>query len=570
MQKSVPYANDLDLVGIMSEIEETAYRWNIDSDHLEWESNANSVLGFSEAASIDTGRALEALITPEHLARRRQAILGAVSTATERGVPFRIQYKLLPGGPRTNVAIWLEETGRCWPGSDGNPAHARGVVRVINDGYWEEQRLLELSDHDELTGLLNRVRLIEALGGVIGRAERTRQQCAFLIVAVNNLNVINETFGFDVGDEVIAVVARLLKEKLRGGDAIGRYSSNKFGVILNECGLSAMRTAADRFIASVRDARIVTSACPLAATISVGGIMLPEQARSPQQAVSHALIALDHTRQTRSEQFSAYKRGAQGETLRQRSISVADNVISALDEDRMQFVLQPMVSAQTGQPELYECLLRMVCADGSLTSAGEFIPIAEQLGLSRLIDRRTLDLSLSLLKRHPALKLSLNVSGLTAEDPDWIAALKKEAAADSTLASRLIVEITETAAIHDLDRTADYVDALRKLGCRVAIDDFGAGYTSFKNLKALNVDMVKIDGAFVKDVLSDVSGQVFIKSLVQIAETFQMETVAEWVGDAETATCMRQAGITYLQGFYYGLPLTVAEFEAGYTDRLAS
>ncbi len=200
--------------------------------------------------------------------------------------------------------------------------------------------------------------------------------------------------------------------------------------------------------------------------------------------------------------------------------------------------------------------------DGSLVSAGEFIPVAEQLGLARLIDRRTLELAIDLLRRHKDLTLSLNVSGLTCSDHEWLVALQRLTGGKRELTNRLIIEITETAAIQDLDQSINFVDTLKDMGCRVAIDDFGAGYTSFKNLKLLNVDMVKIDGAFVKNMADDTSDQIFIKTMIELAKTFGMETVAEWVGDERSAKMLAEAGITYLQGFYYGLPLDAEKYKA--------
>jgi EAL domain-containing protein (putative c-di-GMP-specific phosphodiesterase class I) len=200
--------------------------------------------------------------------------------------------------------------------------------------------------------------------------------------------------------------------------------------------------------------------------------------------------------------------------------------------------------------------------DGSIVSAGEFIPIAEQLGLSRLIDRRTLELAIQLLNRFPAIKLSLNVSSLTCSDHEWLVALQRLTGCRKDITNRLVIEITETAAIHDLDLSVNFVDTLKEMGCRVAIDDFGAGYTSFKNLKLLNVDMVKIDGAFVKNVADDTSDQIFIKTMIDLATTFGLETVAEWVGDERAVDHLKKAGITYLQGFYYGLPLEADEVDS--------
>ena len=552
----------LDLVGILSAIDETAYVWDLDTDRIDWESNAQHILGVSGADQIATGSAFQMLISPEHLARRQEAFDASAATDIVRGVAYRVQYRFLPVGRRSDAAVWIEDHGRWWPSAGGRPQRARGVLRVINDRYWEEQRLLYRSDHDELTGQLNRIRLTEALQAVLGRTQRTGQPCAFLMAAVNNLAVVNETFGFDIGDEVISAAARKIKDRLRGGDILGRYSSNKFGIILHDCGPGAMRIAAERFMKGVRDHTIATSACQLSATLSIGGVILPDQADTVQNALNHAMTALDRAKSKRFDCFMPYEPAVASENLRRKSITIADDVIDALDQHRMRLVLQPMIGAQSGKPEIYECLLRMERPDGSIVSAGEFIPIAEQLGLSRLIDRRTLELAIQLLNRFPAIKLSLNVSSLTCSDHEWLVALQRLTGCRKDITNRLVIEITETAAIQDLDLSVNFVDTLKEMGCRVAIDDFGAGYTSFKNLKLLNVDMVKIDGAFVKNVADDTSDQIFIKTMIDLATTFGLETVAEWVGDERAVDHLKKAGITYLQGFYYGLPLEADEVDS--------
>ena len=555
-------AEGLDLVGILSAIRETAYSWDLTTDHIDWESNAIAVLGVPDIGSIANGTAYQMLIAAEHVGQRHQDITGAKTEAGTRGVGYRLQYKLLPAGRRSNVSVWIEDHGRWWPDAEGRPAQARGVLRVITDRHWEEQRLMHRSDHDELTGQLNRIRLTEALSATIGRCDRNGKPFAFLMASVNNLDVINESFGFDTGDEVLSATARLIKSKLRGGDTLGRYSSNKFGIILNDCGSGAMRIAADRFLKSVRDATIATTACQLSASISIGGLVVPGQAANASEALGNAMHALDRAKMKRFDCFMPYEPTLSRETTRRRSIAIADDVLSALEDERMLLVLQPIISAATGEAEHYECLLRMRKLDGELVSAGEFMAVAEQLGLSRHIDRRTLELAIALLKKHAELRLALNVSGLTVADHEWIVALQKLTGGKASLTSRLTIEITETAVIHDLDQIVIFVDTLRELGCRVAIDDFGAGYTSFKNLKVLNVDMVKIDGSFVKDLADDSSGEVFIRTMIEIAQTFGMETVAEWVGNQETADFLKNAGITFLQGFHYGMPLQVEEYEA--------
>jgi diguanylate cyclase (GGDEF)-like protein len=551
----------LDLVGVFSTNEESAYVWNLRSDKIEWEGNAVSMLGLYDPVSIETGANFQTLIAAEHASRRVEMVAAASKSEPHaRGVPYRLQYALRLQGTRTDNLLRLEDQGRVWFGADGKPDRARGILRVISEHYLEEQRLLFRSDSDELTGQLNRIRLTEAISTVIERADRTHQPSAFLIAAVNNLAVINETFGFDIGDEVIAAVGRKIKDKMRGGDIIGRFSSNKFGIIIQECGPGAIRVAAERFMKAVRDAHVKTSACQISATISVGGVIIPDQAHSIQHTLNYALQALERAKTKRFDCFMAYEPSPGAESNRRRNITIADDVIEAIDEHRMRLVLQPMINAKTGKADIYECLLRMEKPDGSLISAGEFIPVAEQLGLSRLIDRRTLELSVALLRAHKDLVLSLNVSGLTCTDHEWLVTLQRVTNSRRDLLSRMIIEITETAAIQDLDQSINFVDTLKELGCRVAIDDFGAGYTSFKNLKLLNVDMVKIDGAFVKNLADDTSDQIFIKTMIELANTFGLETVAEWVGDERSVKHLTDAGITYLQGFYYGLPFDSADY----------
>jgi diguanylate cyclase (GGDEF)-like protein len=380
------------------------------------------------------------------------------------------------------------------------------------------------------------------------------------MISVNNLAVINETFGIEVGDQVIAEVGRRIRAKLRGGDVLGRYSSNKFGIVLVGCGRGALRIAAERLIKAVSETTIVTTAMRVTATISLGGVVIPDQARSVQDAVNFAMRALDVAKTKRFDCFVAYEPSPSSDTARLRNKSIAESVLAALDDNRMRLVLQPMVSTKTGKAEIFEALLRMERPDGSLMSAGEFVPVVEQLGLSRLIDRRTLELTADLLKRHPDLVLSVNVSGLTCSDREWLTALRRLTNDRPDVLTRLIVEITETVALEELDQSANFVDTLKELGCRVAIDDFGAGYTSFKNLKHLNVDMVKIDGAFVKNLADDTSDQIFVKTMIELANKFKMETVAEWVGDERAAQFLRNAGITYMQGYYYGRPFDSADY----------
>jgi diguanylate cyclase (GGDEF)-like protein len=574
----LPLATAIDLVGILSGVEETAYAWDMVTDTIDWESNVGSVLGVRSVKEIATGGAFQFLIAAEHVTRRQSAFSPDTTNnvavddsqpVAAGGHPYRVHYRFLPQGRRSTNMVWIEDHGRWWPDDQGRPARARGVIRVLNESYAEEKRALHRNDQDELTGQLNRIRLTEALAAVIARSERTRQPSAFMIASINNLAVINENFGFDVGDAVISSVGHVIQQQLRGGDTLGRYSANKFGVILNECGPGAMQIAAERLLKAVRQSSFKSSDCPISSTISIGAVQLPSQAHNVPTAVSRALQALEKARNIRHDAYVAWEPSPARESARLRNIKIANDVAAALEENRMHLVLQPVVRSGSHEPAFYECLLRMLKPDGTVIGAGEFIEFAEQLGMSRLIDRRTLELAIDLLKKNPEVTLSLNVSSLTCGDPEWLVLLHRLTGGQARITKRLIVEITETTAIGDLDQTIAFVDTLKEMGCRVAIDDFGAGYTSFRNLKHLNCDVVKIDGAFVKNLVSDASDRVFVRMMAELSQAFGMETVAEWVTDGPTAEIAESLGITYLQGFHFGRPIE-ADALPGPSRRLAA
>ncbi|MCG8561934.1 MAG: GGDEF and EAL domain-containing protein [Hyphomicrobiales bacterium] len=543
---------------ILTSVGETAYAWNLMSDEVAWAENALEVLQIADARSIASGRAYNMLIDPDH-AEMRARIFSELEGDAGASVPYRVQYRLKPAGRRHVTALWVEDHGVWYPGPDGRPMAARGVMRVINDRYEYEQRLLFLSRHDELTGQMNRIMLTEAVRDLLEEAIQTRKSGAFIMASIANLNHINETYGFGLGDEVIAIVGQRLRSCLRDGDSIGRYGSNKFGIVLQDAGLKEIDLVSGRLLEAVRESVIETSAGALSSTVCLGGVLVPRQAQTVEQVFSRSLEALETAKVERRGRFVIYTPSERRESLRARNIALADEVISALNERRMVLALQAVVSSGQRQPMFYECLLRMRKPNGSVVSAGEFIPVAERLGLARLIDHRVVELAVQLLKAAPRLRLAMNVSGETATDPEWLVVLRGLTAEDRSLTERLMVEITETAAISDLEESVRFVESLKSLGCQVAIDDFGAGYSSFRNLRLLDIDVVKIDGTFVRDLPNSRDDQILVRSLIDLARSFGIETVAEWVEDDATARMLEAAGVTYMQGFYFGKPQLIAQ-----------
>lgn len=543
----------VDVTGIFKSVGDVPYEWLMDSDALRWGDNVGAVLGITDTTTVSTGRAFAHLLDVTTPMSRFDAVMQSASAdQNKEGGLFQIEYCLRPQGP-DGSKLWIEDVGRWFPGPDGKPARAHGVIRVINQRHEQEENLAYLSQFDALTGEVNRWRLTAVLTAALDEAIKFQQSCGFLLISIDNLARINEAYGYDIADEVIAAVAKRLRTKMRGADVLGRYSGNKFGVVLKKCTSDDIKVAAERLLTGVRDNVVDTKAGPVAVTVTVGGVVAPRHARTVEEILARAQEASHAAKAKRRGSFAAYRPNVERENMRRENVRTSDEIVGALNERRVLIAYEPVVETVSRKMAFHECLMRIRRSDGEIVTAQNVIPLAEHLGFVRLLDHRVLELVISELATLPDFHASLNVSPLSAIDPDWWSALTSLLRLNSGVAERLIVEITETAAIQDLDDTRGFVARVKDFGCRIAIDDFGAGYTSFRNLRKLGVDMIKIDGAFVENMTKSEDDRAFVLTLVDLGKRLKLKTVAERVQTEEVARALADCGCDYLQGELIGL-----------------
>lgn len=524
------------------------YDWTLADDRIEWSDNTPSMLGAARFGAISTGLDLMASIDETF----RPQVEEAIAQSAMSGEPFHLEYVMAPGGKEP---IWVEDSGICLRDEKGNAVRVVGSLRNITERRSFEENLRYLASFDELTGHLNRVYLREALSAAIAEAEENGEAAAFLLVAIDHLSIVNEDYGFDVADEVIVAVGERIRETLRDCDVLGRAGGNKFGVVLPAANDQHLTAAAKNILSVMRASVVRTSRGPVSVTVSIGGVPLPACAKSSGEAMAHAEEALGAAKQLGRDSFRLFNPSARRESIRKQNISMADQIVRALEDDRILIAYQPILCTETGEITIHECLARMASPTGQILSAGHWVPVAERLGLVRHIDRRMAELALGVLKRVSDVSLALNISALTATDGEWLETFLRLIADVPEAASRLTVELTETLALRDLEESSRFISRLREAGCRVAIDDFGAGYTSFKNLQHLEVDMVKIDGTFIQRIHQSKDNQLFVRTLVSLARNFGVATVAEWVSDEADAEFLKTVGVDYLQGFLFGEPV---------------
>jgi diguanylate cyclase (GGDEF)-like protein len=524
------------------------YDWTPADGNIHWIGDPAEKLGFPCPQVFEMERRFRTLIDADGV-KARASLIHAPQGGDQ---PFSFQYRL---NREDGQPVWVEDRGACFVGQDGKTERVIGVLRDITLAKRREERLAQAAHFDEMTGHFTRGRLKDHLALHMAQCEtRPGATVGYCVAAIDELAVVNEIYGIDAADEAIAAVGQMLAA-IAGDDAIiGRTAGNKFGIILPDCKPEDLDRRAGALRSSVRDRALRTRSGVVSGTISVGAILLPADADSAPLAMARAEEALDRAKTQGRNGYAVYVHSAQRESVRRKTVSVGDQILSALSDDRVCIAYQPIFEAKSGKVASYECLARIVNPDGELLGAGEFIPVAEQLGLVQLIDRRILELSLDTLHRCPDVKLALNVSGMTASDRMALEAFASTLEHNAAVAPRLIVELTETAALLDIEESVRFTARLREMGAGVAIDDFGAGYTSFRNLQALRVDMVKIDGSFVRGLAQSRDNQVFVRTLVDLARNFRLETVAEWVSDQHEADILNAVGVDYLQGFFLGKP----------------
>lgn len=526
---------------------DVVYSWDLVKDNISWVGNTSDMFGGGASDTVQTGDAFHERINPDDL-KTRLKFLSKHFTTRE---PFDCEYRV-----RTEKGgfCWIHERAAADFSEAGQPIRLNGVLRVITGRKQHEILLEQRANYDELTGLYNKSRLREAVDHALAYAERYSVAGGFLSVGIDKMAMINDAYGRQTADSVIVGVARRLEECLRATDVIGRIDGDSFGIVLGNADELGIAAAAEKILNLFRQAAVQTPVGPVQVTVTIGGAVFPGLIQTAHDLMASADSAMCDAKRLGRNCFAFFEM-PEDQRVRQREyMMIGEQVTKAMQEDRIVFAYQPVVLSDNGDVAYYETLIRMIDEKGEIVSAGAFVPVAERLGLMREIDRYTLELAIADLLSDPDIILALNISSLTASDRSWLRALVSHLKGKPDVASRLMIEITETAALDDFEDSARFIAAVRDLGCKVALDDFGSGYTSFRHLKSLTVDVVKIDGSFVINLGENPDNLLFIRTLLNLAEGFGIQTVAECVQSEEDADLLKIEGVNYMQGFYYGRP----------------
>jgi diguanylate cyclase (GGDEF)-like protein/PAS domain S-box-containing protein len=449
--------------------------------------------------------------------------------------------------------------------ANDDPLHFVLLVDDVSSRKVYESQLKHMASHDPLTGLPNRTRLDEALDAQVAHVRRYPPVGALLMIDIDHFKHVNDRLGHQAGDQLLVSIARTLQGRVRETDVLARLGGDEFAVLMGMGGEEEAQTLAGDLSDLIRRRSVVhDGGVPGGITASIGIAVFDDRDNLlAADILREADMAMYTAKDGGRDRIAAYVTEDGIGHQRAARLTMHHQIDAALDDARFELLLQPVLDLRAGTIGKYEALLRMIADDGSTVSPAAFLCVAERSDQILAIDRWVIQHTVALLTQLPQEQaLEINLSGRSLGDPKLaghISQVIKDCGADPC---RLIFEITETAAVENLHRAREFADELTTLGCRFALDDFGAGFGSFYYLKYLPFDYLKIDGEFVRNCTTNRTDQLIIQALVQLAKGLGKHTIAEFVENREILELVRTLGVDHAQGYEIARPLPLTQILA--------
>ncbi len=491
-------------------------------------------------------------------ARRLPDVVGPCLRAGTVG--SRVQARLLDQEGRTYE---VEITCSCIRTRHGDVVGAIAVLRDLTEAKQLERELRYAATHDALTGLPNRKQLEEALEAAVADSRRGGGRHVLGYLDIDQFKIINDSAGHAAGDLFLRQIAEAFLRVLKPRDLLARMGGDEFALILSDKDLDSAIRLCERLLEVAADFRFAWEDRVYASGVSIGLCAIVADA-DPAELLSQADIACYMAKSGGRGRLAVYRPDEISAPKRRQEINLVAGLREALDEGRLILHAQEVAPAPPGSPmgRRFELLVRMVARDGTLIQPDAFIPAAERFDLMADIDRWVVSEALDRLGARiaalPDLKLAINLSGNTLNSPGAMDAIVKTIVRSPIEAEALTFELTETAVLNHLAAASAFMDRLRSVGCRIALDDFGAGLSSFSYLKRFPVDLVKIDGGFIRNIVASEVDRAIVESMNALAHRLGAETAAEFVENEAIIAVVRAIGVDYLQGYAIGRPLPFA------------
>jgi len=438
----------------------------------------------------------------------------------------------------------------------------RCVGRDVTEEHRLAQEMIHQAKHDALTGLVNRREFMRRLENALAHGKRSGSEYVLCYIDLDQFKVVNDTAGHGAGDELLKQLTSTLLSRVRGRDTLGRFGGDEFGLLLDKCELQSGIQIANSLLACLNEFLFQWGERVFQVGASIGVVAITSETETARQVLTQADLACYTAKELGRNRIHVYQ--TEDTALNRMEIEIArvSDLRDALKFDRFVLYWQPILSVDSNRIDRYELLLRLRGNEGKLQPPLSFIPAAERFGIMKEIDRwvirHALQTDLDRLGNGSDTSLSINLSGNSLDDeslPQWV---NEQISQAKIPPSQICFEVTETAAIRNLSQAQRIIIDLQHRGCRFALDDFGSGLSSFGYLKHLPVDLIKIDGGFVRDMETDEMASAMVSGINGIGHVMGMQTVAECVENESTLALVKSLGVDYVQGYVIGRPQPLA------------
>ena len=464
---------------------------------------------------------------------------------------------------------------------DGSIFYVREVIRILNDMQGEPIALITCEDvterqlmheklsyqasHDVLTDLINRSEFERQTQRLISDAILSNTVHALCFIDLDQFKVVNDTCGHAAGDALLCQVSELLKEVLRKHDTIARLGGDEFAILMEDCNLNDAFKVTTLVLDAIREFQFVWDNQRFRIAASIGLVpILPSNATNYTEVLKHADTACYIAKDKGRNRIHIFQIEDQETAQCQGEMQWVTRIQRALDENRFCLYAQPIECIRTGNRHHYELLVRKIDAEGKVIPPGAFLSSAERYNLISQLDFWVINHAFELMKDNPEFQhsiefCSINLSGQSITDKNFLNAIISKFRQNALDTSKICFEITETAAISNLVTAGRFISELKGLGCKFALDDFGSGLSSFAYLKSLQVDFLKIDGMFVRDIVNDPIDFAMVKSINEVGQIVGVKTIAEFVENDAIKNKLKTIGVDYAQGYGIGKPMPIQE-----------
>lgn len=564
------------LIGVSADITdrkvaEEALRTEREHAQVTLDSIGDGVIRTDRAGRVDFMNAAAEHLTGWTLDQARNAHISDVYCASTDGAGRRRSDPVLEclrtGYPTTSpewcslvrrdgVEFAIRDSAAPLVNTDGDVFGAVLAFTDVSHTLSLEREMAFLASHDSLTGLLNRREFELALSEALARAKFTGARHALCFVDLDAFKLVNDACGHAAGDEMLLRIATALESKLDGSCTLARLGGDEFGLLMLDRGLEQARAHAAECLQVLNDVRFLWDDRVFQVGASIGIVPVDHRSESLEGVLAAADAACYVAKERGRNQIHVSRPDDHEVATRHREMRWIQRINAAFAEDRFRLALQRIVPiADSASPQIVELLLRMMGDDDTMVHPGHFLPAAERYRMMPAIDQWVVHHGLRAihrLQRHdPGDTLyALNLSGQSIGDPGLLGLILNEIESAEVPSATLCFEITETAAVSNLAAAQSFISALSERGCRFALDDFGSGLSSFRYLRHLHVQFLKIDGNLVRDMASDPIHREMVAAIHRIGEAMGLRTIGEWVEDQRALKALREVGVDYAQGYW--------------------